>query len=97
MLPLYMEFAREKYILFDKWCSATGTNTFDYLCELVLLEEFKKCLPDRVIVYLNEQKTATFSRRLPWLMSVYQPTNLCLPALGTKGLLSLVAQMVKAL
>lgn len=43
-------------MLFDKWCSATKTEDFDSLRELILLEEFKGCLPERVVVYLNEQK-----------------------------------------
>lgn len=47
-----MEIAREKGTLFDKWCS---------LRETILLEEFKRCLPDRVVVYLNEQKVFTLS------------------------------------
>lgn len=47
-----MEIAREKGTLFDKWCS---------LRETVLLEEFKRCLPDRVVVYLNEQNVFTLS------------------------------------
>ena len=29
---------------------------FNSLRELILLEEFKKCTPDRCVVYLNEQK-----------------------------------------
>lgn len=32
---------------------------FSAVCELMLLEEFKNCLPDRIIVYLNEQKVCT--------------------------------------
>lgn len=31
------------------------------LRETVLIEEFKRCLPDRVVVYLNEQKVSTLS------------------------------------
>ena len=51
----YVEFAREKSTLFDKWCSASKATAYDTLRELVLLEEFGKCVPERV-VYLNEQK-----------------------------------------
>jgi len=52
----FVEFSREKALLFDKWCSATKVDDFNSLRELVLLEEFKSCLPERVVVYLNEQK-----------------------------------------
>ncbi len=56
-----MEFAREKSILFDKWCAATKAVDYNYLKKLILLEEFKSCLPERVVVYLNEQKVASLS------------------------------------
>lgn len=57
----YVEFAREKGALFDKWCQASKTKNFAQLRELVLLEEFKKCLPERIVVYLNEQKVVSLS------------------------------------
>ena len=50
------EFARDKAVLFDWWCSASQAVTFNQLRELVLLEEFKSCLPEPIVVYLNEQK-----------------------------------------
>lgn len=41
----YVEFAREKGSLFDKWSTTCRANCFDSLQELILLEEFKKvCL-----------------------------------------------------
>ncbi len=33
--------------------------TFDQLQELVLLEEFKNCVPESVVVHLNEQKVTS--------------------------------------
>lgn len=50
-----MDFAREKSLLFDRWCSASKESTFESLRELFLLEDFKNCLPEHIIVYLNEQ------------------------------------------
>lgn len=50
----YVEFAREKGALFDKWCQASKVVDFVQLRELMLLEEFKQCLPERITVYLNE-------------------------------------------
>ena len=55
----FMEFAREKCTLFDRWCLATKTGDFNSLRELMLLEEFKSCVPEHTMVYLNEQKVAT--------------------------------------
>ncbi|CAI5637482.1 unnamed protein product [Oreochromis niloticus] len=57
----YVEFAREKKTLFDKWCNATKVKTLDDLRELVLLEEFKSQLPEKVVTYLNEQKVTTLA------------------------------------
>ncbi len=57
----YVEFAREKSVLFDKWCQACNIVSLSDLRELILLEEFKKCLPDRIVIYLNEQKVASLT------------------------------------
>lgn len=59
-----MEFAHEKGLLFDK------VKDFAQMKELVLLEGFKKCLPERVIVYLNTLKVES------WLMSLPLHTRL---------------------
>ncbi|XP_071059089.1 uncharacterized protein [Pseudochaenichthys georgianus] len=52
----YVEFAREKEVLFGRWCSSTGTKSLEDLKTLVLMEEFKYRLPYTVATYLNEQK-----------------------------------------
>uniref|UniRef100_A0A3B3T9V3 SCAN box domain-containing protein n=1 Tax=Paramormyrops kingsleyae TaxID=1676925 RepID=A0A3B3T9V3_9TELE len=57
----HMEFAREKSLLFDKWSTASGVTDFHQLNELLLLEEFKNCVPDRVVIYLNEQKVTSLT------------------------------------
>ncbi|KAI5613849.1 hypothetical protein C0J50_11266 [Silurus asotus] len=58
----YVEFACEKTTLLDKWCSASGVRNFNQLKELVLLEEFKSCLPEQLVVHLNEQKIDTLAK-----------------------------------
>ncbi|KAI5109380.1 hypothetical protein C0J45_0777, partial [Silurus meridionalis] len=58
----YVEFAREKTTLLDKWCSASGVSDFNQLKELILLEEFKSCLPEQLMVHLNEQKIDTLAK-----------------------------------
>lgn len=41
----FIEFAREKEQLFDRWCVSTGVErNFDKLKQLVLIEEFKSCV-----------------------------------------------------
>lgn len=53
----FVSFARDKKVLLEKWCAASKTTTFEQLQELILLEDFKSCLPDNLVVYLNEQKS----------------------------------------
>ncbi len=57
----YVEFGREKRTLFEKWCLSSKTDTFEQLCELVLLEDFKKSVPEKVVQHLNEQKVITLA------------------------------------
>uniref|UniRef100_A0A8C6LK80 Gypsy retrotransposon integrase-like protein 1 n=1 Tax=Nothobranchius furzeri TaxID=105023 RepID=A0A8C6LK80_NOTFU len=57
----HVEFAREISMLFDKWCSSTKIKTLSDLRELILLEDFKRKLPERLVTYLNEQKVSTLS------------------------------------
>lgn len=59
----FVEFAREKINLFDKWCAAIDVKTdFEALRQLIILEDFKGFLPKKVVMFLNEQKVSTLSR-----------------------------------
>ena len=58
----FVEFAREKETLFNRWCKASNVTNFDTLSQLVLIEEFKNSLPDRIVTYLNEQKVGTLAQ-----------------------------------
>lgn len=58
----FVEFAREKGILFDKWLSSNNVQDLSSLRELMLLEDFKNCLSERVVTYLNEQKVTMLSQ-----------------------------------
>ena len=55
----YIEFAREKETLFDRWCAAKEVDSRAKLRELILLEEFKNCLPGAVSTYLSERQVDT--------------------------------------
>lgn len=57
----YVELAREKGDLFDHWCAACRVNDFPSLWELILIEEFKKSLPERMLVHFNEEKISSLS------------------------------------
>lgn len=54
----FVEFAREKRSLFEKWCGSIKITTLEELQELILLEDFKNSLPDNIVVHLNEQKVS---------------------------------------
>ena len=51
-----MEFAHEKEVLFDRWCSAKDVNSQAKMRELMLVDEFKNCTPMAVSTYLNEHQ-----------------------------------------
>ncbi len=59
MSQTYVEFAREKGLLFDRWIKACKVTDYISLRELLLIEEFKNCVPERTALYLNEQKVST--------------------------------------
>lgn len=54
-----MEFAHEKEVLFDRWCSAKEVNSQVKMRELMLVDEFKNCTPMAVSTYLNEHQVNT--------------------------------------
>ena len=53
----YVQFAQEKEQLFYRWCLSENAGK-DYKClqELMLLEEFKRCLSNDICTFINEQK-----------------------------------------
>ncbi|KAI2661960.1 Gag polyprotein [Labeo rohita] len=57
----FLEFARDKRNMLEKWCAASKVNTFEGLQELILLEDFKNCLPESLVVHLNEQKVMSLA------------------------------------
>ena len=52
----HVEFARDLVTHFNRWCSSSGVKTFDELCDLVALEQFKQSVPDYIAIYINEHK-----------------------------------------
>ncbi|XDV19608.1 hypothetical protein PO909_025053 [Leuciscus waleckii] len=54
----FVEFAREKENMFDRWCASKQVETKEQLRDLILLEEFKNCVPEGLVTYLNEQKVS---------------------------------------
>ncbi len=50
----FLEFARDKRNMLEKWCAASKVNTFQGVQELIPLEDFKNCLPESLVVHLND-------------------------------------------
>ncbi len=55
----YVEFTREKSVLFNRWIKACKPTDYNYLRKLLLIEEFKNCVSECTALYLNEQKVTT--------------------------------------
>ena len=59
----FLEFARQKEALFNRWCTSQQIdNSFEKLKQLILLEEFKSCVPINIKAYLEEQKVEELHR-----------------------------------
>ena len=55
----YVEFVREKEMLCDRWLNSQGVTTFQALRDLIILEDFKNCLPTSVAIHISEHKEVT--------------------------------------
>lgn len=53
------EFGREKEGLLERWCESTAVHNFEDLWNLILWEEFKNCLLDKICTYISQQKVRT--------------------------------------
>ncbi|PIK62099.1 hypothetical protein BSL78_00982 [Apostichopus japonicus] len=54
----HIEFARCKSTLFERWCSSLNVTSIDQLQQLILLEEFKRCIPPEIKIFLDEHKVS---------------------------------------
>lgn len=55
----YTEVARELNTHFNRWCSAVGVTSLEELSNLIVLEQFRNILPERVATYISERKLKT--------------------------------------
>ena len=55
----YGELARDLTSSFTRWLTAEGVDTFDTLRDLMILEQFKNTLSDRIATYIHEHKVKT--------------------------------------
>lgn len=57
----HVEFVHDISVYFNRWCTASGVKTLEDLKELMLLEQFKNSVSERVATYINERKPDTVS------------------------------------
>ncbi|XP_059848380.1 uncharacterized protein LOC132406577 [Hypanus sabinus] len=58
----YLEFAREMQMYCERWCASKGViGDYDKLLQLILMEQFKGCIPESMKTYLDEKETVTLS------------------------------------
>ena len=56
----YVEFANQTEVYFDRWCSAKKViSDYDKLRQIVLIEQFKRCVHDDLKTYLDEKNVNT--------------------------------------
>ena len=53
------EFARGFSAHYKQWLTALEVTTFDELCDLMILEQFKNTIPERIVIYRTERKMTT--------------------------------------
>ena len=58
----YVEFANEKLRAFNKWLSACSVTDFDSLCNLIVMEEFKRRIPLDIKLYLEDREITLLKR-----------------------------------
>ena len=59
----YVEFAHEKEVYFDRWCNSKEIKeSYENLKQLILIEEFKRCVRDDIKTYLDEKNVETLQK-----------------------------------
>ena len=55
----HVEFVRGLATQLHRWCMSAGVNTFGELCNLVILEQLKNCVPSGIATFINERSPRT--------------------------------------
>ena len=58
----YVEFARDKEVLFGRWCTSKQVDNFEKLKQLFLMEEFKRCIPNDIRLHLDEHQVENLQK-----------------------------------
>lgn len=55
----HLEFACDLTTHFMHWCSVSKVESFEKLCDLIVLEQFKNSIPENIAMYISEQNVKT--------------------------------------
>lgn len=55
----HVEFVQDILTHFNRWCSGSSVESYDDLCDLIVLEQFKSSLPAQLATYITEKKVKT--------------------------------------
>lgn len=69
-----VEFARDLRLQYQRWCVASNVQTVDNMTDLIVLEQFKNTLPERIAIYIAE-KQATNEADAAVLVDEYELTH----------------------
>ena len=59
----HVEFAHGKEVYFDRWCNSREVGRdFEKRRQVILIEEFKRCVRDDIKTYLDEQKVEILAK-----------------------------------
>ena len=59
----YVEFGNEKEVYFERWYNSREVGTdIKKLRQVILIEEFKRCVRDDIYTYLNERKVKNLTK-----------------------------------
>ncbi len=61
-IQTHVEFAQEQQSLFERWCKSQDVKDLDDLKNLILLEQFKRCVHERIATHLNEHRDLTLEK-----------------------------------
>ncbi len=56
---MHVEFVRKLVTYFSPLCIALKVETYDALCDLVILEQFKNSAPSHIAIYINDHVVKT--------------------------------------
>ena len=67
----HVEFVHGLETQFHQWCMSARVKTFEELCNLVILEQLKNCVPSSIATFINERHSKTPHDAAVWLTNIF--------------------------